>query len=356
MNGRLYTQNLATIANFDGADAVAADGENRILVKWATVLTSENQGGKMDYRLWQIILVAKGGDYSSGSLYEIVLAVVEIITGESQLSGWTIPELVSLAADSGGGPIPPLSPILFRLKAGDRPAGSIFSRAGDAFQLSSLPPPSSSPRWYTVDDPQGIMFSLGDSITAGTMATESYFPKTQRQYASTKRLHNSNLSVPSAFISNSGSPDTNMTDIESSFVDPVFTSMKGVAVVFGGTNDMFLGGASGAVAFSRLQTLCAMIRASHVNVRIVVVTPLPRQNNGSFEVSRQAMRALMNGGDPSYDFVADWGGNATMAANEASSTNTTYYSDEIHPTDEGHIIGASIVGPAVQSALAASGL
>lgn len=103
MNGKLYTQNLATVANFDGADAVAADGENRILVKWATALTSTDQSGKMTYRLWVIILIAKGGDDLSGALLQrIVRAVMEIVTGDSLDGGWSIPELVAYAADNGG--------------------------------------------------------------------------------------------------------------------------------------------------------------------------------------------------------------------------------------------------------------
>jgi lysophospholipase L1-like esterase len=245
---------------------------------------------------------------------------------------------------------------LFHFVVGDRPAGSIFSRAGAAYELADSAPPTSSPRWYTVTSAQGIIFAVGDSITLGATATESYFPKVQRAQASDLRLHNSNLAVNAAYLSNSGSAATNMTDITTTYVDPVFTGQKGVAVVFGGSNDMFLGGVTGAVAFARLQTVCGLIRSSHPNVKIVAVTPLPRQNNAPFETARQAMRTLINGGDSSYDFVADWGGNATMASNAAASTNATYYTDQIHPTNAGQIIGASVVGPAVALALTAAGL
>jgi hypothetical protein len=107
MNGKLYSHNLSAIANFDGANTTPFELENRILSKWASVLTGENESG-LDYRLWQTILVAKGGERLSGSLQRIVLAVVEIITGEKQPSGWTIEMLVSQAAESGGGPTPPV--------------------------------------------------------------------------------------------------------------------------------------------------------------------------------------------------------------------------------------------------------
>jgi hypothetical protein len=46
----------------------------------------------------------------------------------------------------------------------------------------------------------------------------------------------------------------------------------------------------------------------------------------------------------------------TMAANAAASANTTYYVDQIHPTDAGHIIGASYVGAQIVLALAALGI
>ena len=108
MNGKLYSTNLATIANADGADAVPSMTENQILVRWANALTGENNAGKMDYRLWLIILVAMGGENMSGApLQRIVLAVVNIITGESQNSGLNIYELVAIAA-SNDGPEPPV--------------------------------------------------------------------------------------------------------------------------------------------------------------------------------------------------------------------------------------------------------
>lgn len=103
MNGKLYTQNLATVANFDGASAVAADGDNRILVKWATALTGTNQGGKMNYRLWVIILIAKGGNDLNGALLQrIVREVMQIVSGGNLSSGWSIYELVAFGADNGG--------------------------------------------------------------------------------------------------------------------------------------------------------------------------------------------------------------------------------------------------------------
>lgn len=108
MNGKLYSHNLVAIANFDGADASIGMTENQILVRWANALTGDSLNGLSDYRLWNIILMAMGGEDMSGApLQRIVLAVVEIITGEEQDSALNIYELVSIAADSDG-PTPPV--------------------------------------------------------------------------------------------------------------------------------------------------------------------------------------------------------------------------------------------------------
>lgn len=131
MNGKPYSHNLSAIANFDGADTTPFDLENRILSKWASVLTGENESG-LDYRLWQTILVAKGGERLSGSLQRIVLAVVEIITGEKQPSSWTIQELVAQAADSGGSPTPP--PLTCFTLIGDDECFTLIGSA-DPFEL-----------------------------------------------------------------------------------------------------------------------------------------------------------------------------------------------------------------------------
>lgn len=100
MNGKLYSTNLAAMANADGADASPADTENRILVKWADALTGNSNGGKLDYRLWNTILVAKGGESMNGApLQRIVLAVVEIITAQAQDAGLNIYELAATGAE-----------------------------------------------------------------------------------------------------------------------------------------------------------------------------------------------------------------------------------------------------------------
>ena len=329
-----------------------------ILVTIACATGNANQGALSEVDLLYAIACNTaqsppvGGYYTYnkiGLLNQISCNVGGPYAGDSEWLLWE-----SIYCGIAGGPTPPST--LFHFSAGDRPAGSLFSRAGAAFELSNSAPPTSSPRWYTVTNPQGILFAVGDSVTLGATAIESYFPKIQRLYAPTKRLHNSNLGVNSAYLSNSGSAATDMDVTIGAYVDPVFTTMKGAAIVFGGSNDAFLGGASAATVFTRLKADCNLIRVSHPNVKIVVVTLLPRQNNGSFETLRQTLRTSMLGGDSSYDYVADWGGNVTMAANAASSTNATYYSDQIHPTDAGQIIGASIIGPVVATALTAAGL
>jgi hypothetical protein len=106
MTGKLYSVLLSRVANADGADSSPADTENFILAQWAEALTGDYQYGKLDYRLWQIILAAKGGILASGvPVQMIVLKITEIITGQKQSSGLSVYELIELCA--GGEPAPP---------------------------------------------------------------------------------------------------------------------------------------------------------------------------------------------------------------------------------------------------------
>lgn len=105
MNGKLYSTNLSTLANNDGAGTSPAMTENMILWLWANALTSENHAGKIDYRLWLVILEAKGGPNLNGSMLQrIVWSLANIITGETLDSGWNIYELIAAAASDVGPP------------------------------------------------------------------------------------------------------------------------------------------------------------------------------------------------------------------------------------------------------------
>jgi hypothetical protein len=120
MNGKLYSHNLVTVANHDGADANIAQTENIILGLWASSLTGFHEAG-LDYSLWQIILFEKTGKHLSGVPEQrLVLEIVNAITGESQDSSLNKYELISIAADF------------------DTPSGNSFNLIGAAIAFTLI--------------------------------------------------------------------------------------------------------------------------------------------------------------------------------------------------------------------------
>ena len=105
----------------------------------------------------------------------------------------------------------------------------------------------------------------------------------------------------------------------------------------------------------RTSTTCyaALSATCASSAKIIAITPGPRQNDAGFETARQSFRSLINGGDTSIDYVCDFGGNATMCTNAVASTNTTYWADQIHPTNAGHDILAGMLLTQVNLARAA---
>ena len=306
--------------------------------------------------------------YSPLSVWNAIdcaLGVVATNTGQGY-SGWNNGSVYNLMqgavcltaqiVENGFGP--PIPVILFHLSAGDRPTGNYFERFGPALSLSSTAadPYAAAPNWHMATGTvPGFLAALGDSITYGATVMESFVPKVWRASFGSRNFHVANLGVNAARLVNVD-PAISIDAVATTYVTPVFGSMKGVFIVFGGSNCMFLDSLTPAQTFAHLQTVCQNLRASHPNAKIIVVTTLPRENNGGFEGVRQSFNTLVRGGDASYDYVADWGANATMAANAGDTLNTTYYTDTIHPTDAGHVIGQSIITPVVNTALAALGI
>lgn len=247
---------------------------------------------------------------------------------------------------------------LFSLKPGQRPAGSIYDRiSGTTVLADALASQSFAPRWHLVDNASAFFCVLGDSISVGYNANgveDSFIEKTYRQLGN-PAWHYANIAQSSARLSSASAP-FDIDGLRKTYVSPVFNKMLGIFVVFGGTNDIKLDAQTGATCVTRTKTITDGLRASHPNAKIIVVSPLPRQNDASFETNRQAMRTSFNAGYTSWDYIADWGGNATMALNAASSTNATYYQDTTHPTDAGAIIGAGILLTQVNLARTALGI
>ena len=216
--------------------------------------------------------------------------------------------MLLLGAGSGGG-----VSSLFSYVAGDRPAGSIFRSylsAGTGPNLingaprfgyvdgAASDPDSGNLGWYRVTGATKFIAFLGDSVTVGATATDSYAMQVYRQL--TGAWHLGHFGQSSARLS-TATAGLDINVYRTTYVTPAFTSLKGIFVVFGGSNDMFLDAATAATALTRLKVITAGLRASHPLARIIVVTTLPRENNAGFETKRQTLRTSLLAGDSSWE-------------------------------------------------------
>jgi len=118
-----------------------------------------------------------------------------------------------------------------------------------------------------------------------------------------------------------------------------------VLVLFAGSNDIWLDGASGSTTYSYFQTyISARLSAGWNASNIIVVTMLPRQSGSTQETARQAYNTALVGGASTYGYRlarVDQDSNIGCAG---CQNNTTYYqSDQTHLTDAGQSVAASII-------------
>lgn len=119
-------------------------------------------------------------------------------------------------------------------------------------------------------------------------------------------------------------------------VDPVLAyAGDKYLVVFAGTNDIFLNGATGANCWALLQTyINARITAGWIPANICVVTMLPRQS--THESDRTTLNGLIVSNQVSLGYkIADAGVDPTYGV-FAATANPTLYPDTIHPADACH--------------------
>lgn len=97
--GRTFNENLAILANKDGAQSSPSDGMYYILVKWANVLSGEQTQGLSEYVLWVIIAREKFSVMLNGmDLYSIIKYISNHISGVT--TGGSEYDLISFASFS----------------------------------------------------------------------------------------------------------------------------------------------------------------------------------------------------------------------------------------------------------------
>lgn len=124
------------------------------------------------------------------------------------------------------------------------------------------------------------------------------------------------------------------------------TNKKMIAIVFLGGNDI-LGGATGAQAFTRLETFVTALKSGGFD-EVKVITCLPRyatgtQNNTDFETHRQTFNdAIVANANGLFDDVIDVE-TIAIGTNGNQDTTTNYSVDHIHLNSTGHVLLAGLV-------------
>lgn len=135
------------------------------------------------------------------------------------------------------------------------------------------------------------------------------------------------------------------------------SNAKNILHVFGGCNDIRASTANtGATVYSSLQSYCSAARTT--GYQVVVATMLPTnggfaggQTHANFEIERQNFNSLVRANWATFaDGLSDLASQPQMG-DDANIGNTTYYLDNIHPSDYGNSLLAPIAAAAVSALL-----
>jgi hypothetical protein len=244
------------------------------------------------------------------------------------LSGWDV------AAPATRGEAAQLLMNLMRLRgplfAADTLLGASGPAAGSSTRAASAAPPKA---------PIGNIVFDGDSLTAGSTATDPYPSQLMRRF---------HPGVEWVNLGIGGQRLKDMLDHAPAAVDPLYDAQLGqnVVVVWGGTNDMRHWGHSPDVVYSRLREYCLGRRQTGYTV--VVLTILPR-SDGSYpldlEVDRQTLNGKIRATWPGFaDAIVDIGSDQ-LIGRPGSEVNARFFSgDRVHLNDLGLSVVAGRVG------------
>jgi len=182
----------------------------------------------------------------------------------------------------------------------------------------------------------------GDSLTTGQGSSGGNTYPVQLI-----RMFTDNRMVSMVNVATSGETLADMATEAASQIDNAYDSRKptNITVIWGGTNDLYLGvlgDFSGAGAYARLLAYGQARQA--IGEKVVVVNCLPRQNAGvpvGFEAQRVIFNALIASGWQSFaNALADVAADSRLQ----DPTNTTYFdADKVHLNNTGYAVVAGIV-------------
>jgi chitobiase/beta-hexosaminidase-like protein len=189
-----------------------------------------------------------------------------------------------------------------------------------------------------IGNSQRSLVIQGDSISVGQF--------TNPTWAQSLVLNSTLWSVANVAVGTQGLNEVNsnvlsMTTIAPTSVDPLFNAAlnSNVVVIWGGTNDIALGGSTAAQVYSALQTYVAARLA--VGFKVVVVPMLSRV---TIDATVQTFNALL---------AATPLGNAVVTlpstlVGTGAYASTMYFVDGVHPTQ---FAATTIIAPAISAAI-----
>ena len=192
------------------------------------------------------------------------------------------------------------------------------------------------------------LVGIGDSITLGAYGQNENI-QSQIYPLMARPLAIVNQGIPGVII------DTITPLITGGRLSQVYRANgTNIATVWAGTNNLYANsGDNENTTWTKLQVLCAAVRAA--GFKIVLVTMLPRDwsagTAGNTDTNRLAFNTLVrNGWSSIADALADVGADPTMGPTAAYS-NLALYGDGVHPTPLGYSYLAPIITSSINSLL-----
>ena len=209
----------------------------------------------------------------------------------------------------------------------------------------------SSNRVIKQDGSSHLIAFHGDSITLGVNVGDFYTAKLIRHLLGRSIVCDyKNRGITGQglnYVYSASSSCPNLISDAASEIDTLLALSPDVRLVlFAGTNDLWLGGVSGATLLGYLNTyLDARIAAGWTASKIYVCTMLPRQLN-EHETDRTTFNngVMADSGTRGYSKVA-LHLNANIGLVNAQNNTTYFQADKIHPTVAGHEVIRSILEP-----------
>jgi lysophospholipase L1-like esterase len=187
--------------------------------------------------------------------------------------------------------------------------------------------------------PLGNVVFDGDSLTAGSTASDPYPSQLMRGFHSVVRWVNLGIG---------GQRLQDMLARASWQVDPLYRPDLGqnAVVVWGGTNDMRHWAHPPAVVYSQLREYCLGRRAAGYTV--LVLTMLPRSDGAfpsSLEADRQTLNRLIRATWPGFaDALVDVGADPLVGMGHSELDTRLFNSDRVHLNNTGLSVIAGRVG------------